>query len=305
MSRGRWLTVNEQIAHCKDKGITFIDYSEEKAKKYLSTHNTFFRLRSYRKNFVKNNEGKYINLDFSQLVDLSIIDYELRRILLDMTLNIEHYTKINLVNYIGLRKAGDAYHLIKNFLGMNLDIQKSIESKRRNIYDEDLYAKYGNPNRMPIWVFVEFITFSELIQLIKYTAGYFNDKRFAKNANQLFDIKAVRNACAHDICILNDIAHSNRSTKVSNLLSAALGKIGIKESRRKSKLAKIRLSQIASVLFFHKRIVNSTGVDRQISEQLQYIKNRFFREHTYNKNLSLQSTFQFLSDIIDNSYKIV
>lgn len=305
MSGGRWLTVDEQIAHCKDKGITFIDYSEEMAKKYLSTHNTFFRLRAYRKNFVKNNEGKYINLDFSHLVDLSIIDYEFRRILLDMTLNIEHYTKINLVNYIGLRKAEDAYYLIKNFLGMNPDIQKSIESKRRNIYDEDLYGKYGNPNKMPIWVFVEFITFSELIQLIKYTAGYFNDRRFGKYANQLFDIKAVRNACAHDNCILNDITHSNRSTKVSNILSAALGKIGIKESKRKSKLSKIRLSQIASVLFFHKRIINSKGVDREISVQLQYIKNRFFREHTYNQNLSLQSTFQFFSDIIDNWYKIV
>lgn len=305
MSGGRWLTVDEQIAHCKDKGITFIDYSEEMAKKYLSTHNTFFRLRAYRKNFVKNNAGKYINLDFSHLVDLSIIDYEFRRILLDMTLNIEHYTKINLVNYIGLRKAGDAYYLIKNFLGMNPDIQKSIESKRRNIYDEDLYAKYGNPSKMPIWVFVEFITFSELIQLIKYTAGYFNDKRFGKYANQLFDIKAVRNACAHDNCILNDITHSNRSTKVSNILSAALGKIGIKESKRKSKLSKIRLSQITSVLFFHKRIVNSKGVNREISIQLQYIKDRFFREYTYNQNLSLQSTFQFFSDIIDNWYKIV
>lgn len=39
--RGRWLTVNKQIEHCKNKGITFTGYSEKMAKKYLSTHNTF------------------------------------------------------------------------------------------------------------------------------------------------------------------------------------------------------------------------------------------------------------------------
>ena len=69
----------------------------------------FFDYDPIERIFVKNNEGKYTDIDFSQLVNLSIVDYELRRRLLDMTLNIEHYAKINLVNYIGLRKAGDAY----------------------------------------------------------------------------------------------------------------------------------------------------------------------------------------------------
>lgn len=56
--------------------------SEGDAVAYLSRNNNFFRLRSYRTNFPKVEEGsrkgQYANLDFKMLVDLSIVDMLLR-----------------------------------------------------------------------------------------------------------------------------------------------------------------------------------------------------------------------------------
>lgn len=305
MSVGKMLSLDEQILHCKNKGITFKICSEEKAREYLCNHNTFFRIRAYRKNFSKNGKGKYVNLDFGHLLDLSIIDYEFRRILLSMALNIEHYSKLELIDYISKNNPSSAYDLIEKFIQSFPDVKSSIITQKRSPYDEDLYNKFNNPEKMPIWVFVEFISFSTLIQLINFSSYYFQEKKFKKLSNQLYDIKAIRNACAHDNCILNDIVNNNRQSQVSYLLSSDLGKIGIKQSTQKSKLSNRRLSQIASVLFFHTRIVKSQDLHSHISYKLNNLRNRFFRDNHYEKNLSLQTTFDFFITMIDNWYRVV
>jgi len=67
--------------------------SIQDARKYLEENNNYFKLVSYRKNFNKyeqgNNKGKYINLDFKMLEDLSIIDMRLRKTMLSIVLDKE------------------------------------------------------------------------------------------------------------------------------------------------------------------------------------------------------------------------
>lgn len=63
--------------------ITFNNISKERALEYLKNNNNFFKLSSYRKNFPKRNgTDKYINLDFSHLADLAVIDTRLRGLFL-------------------------------------------------------------------------------------------------------------------------------------------------------------------------------------------------------------------------------
>ena len=106
------LSYDDQIEHLKAKGVMFNkEFSENKAKEYLQSHNNLFRLLSYREDF-KDNQDKYKGLDFSNLVDLSRIDVKLRRIILCMSLDIEHYSKLQLLDFITqhcleLRKLSD------------------------------------------------------------------------------------------------------------------------------------------------------------------------------------------------------
>src|SRR5699024_6092128 len=87
------LTIEEQIDYLKLKGITFNQTSEDEAKKYLSGNSYYYKVTAYRKNFPKNRENKYQNVDFSTLKDLATIDMHLRYLLIKLSLDIEHAIK--------------------------------------------------------------------------------------------------------------------------------------------------------------------------------------------------------------------
>ena len=98
------LSLDEQIQHLKDKGILFNIMDEDSAKQYLKYNNNYYKLTSFRKNYDKHpggeNKGKYIRLEFAYLVDMSIIDMRLRYRVVEMALDIEHHTKLQLLRKI-------------------------------------------------------------------------------------------------------------------------------------------------------------------------------------------------------------
>ena len=82
-------SARELVCKMRDeRGITFSYITEQDAEHYLSDINNYLRIASYRKNYEKNqageNKGKYQNLDFAYLVDLSAIDMHLRYLILKM-----------------------------------------------------------------------------------------------------------------------------------------------------------------------------------------------------------------------------
>ena len=92
------LSYSQQIDHLKQKGVQFTEMSEDEALHYLQYNNDFFKLKSYRKNFNKDiSRDKYVHLDFAYLIDLAIIDTRLRMIIAELSLNIEHFSKVNLL----------------------------------------------------------------------------------------------------------------------------------------------------------------------------------------------------------------
>ena len=67
---------SELVAMLRDeKGIAFNYMDTVEAEAHLSDRNNYLRTASYRKNYDKHktgdNEGKYIQLDFAYLVELS------------------------------------------------------------------------------------------------------------------------------------------------------------------------------------------------------------------------------------------
>lgn len=113
------LSITDQINHIKSKGITFNFISESDARLFLEDYNSYFRLKSYAKNFPKYDKlphkGKYINLDFLYLKELSIIDFYLRRILLKMTIDIEYRLKIILLKDFNQNQNDDGYQIVQDF----------------------------------------------------------------------------------------------------------------------------------------------------------------------------------------------
>lgn len=96
------LSAAEQVAYLRDaKDVTFSYMSEEDAERFLADRNYFFKLKAFAKNYDKrvtdgDAKGRYIGLDFAYLVELSRIDKQLRDLVLDLTLDIEHCLKVRI-----------------------------------------------------------------------------------------------------------------------------------------------------------------------------------------------------------------
>lgn len=96
------LSAAEQVVYLRDKkDVTFSYMSEEDAERFLADRNNFFKLKAFAKNYDKrfaggDAKGRYIGLDFAYLVELSRIDKQLRDLVLDLTLDIEHYLKVRI-----------------------------------------------------------------------------------------------------------------------------------------------------------------------------------------------------------------
>ena len=86
------MKISEMVPYLKEKNIKFKDCSEEDAEVYLREHNNYYNVTAYKNNFQKYQcgkfKGKYIDLDFAYLKDLSIIDYKMRIILFEMIIQV-------------------------------------------------------------------------------------------------------------------------------------------------------------------------------------------------------------------------
>ena len=308
MNKKPLLTISEQIEHLKAKGITFSLMSEQAAADYLENHNNYFKLASYRKNFPKHPAGKksgqYICLDFGQLVDLAIIDIELRYTLLHLALDVEHYADLDLLRNIAAN-GEDGYQIVEDYYNSLSQNQLSImtgEINRNstNAYCGGIVQKYSAD--MPVWAFLEIIPFGRMISFYKFCANRFGDKRMQNNFYLLLTCKDIRNACAHNSCILNDLSTGNAVTKTKAGVHKALSQIStLSKSTRSKKMSNERIQQIVTLLYTHKTLVTSPGVSQKASYKTAALRARILKNSSYyDKNAQIKTSFDFLITVIDN-----
>lgn len=330
-----YCSATELVDKMESKGITFQKISKNDAAKYLIEKNNFLRLYAYRKNFQKaelgEKKGKYINLDFFHLKALAILDLQLRKQIFGICIDIEHCLKLSLLKDFETRKPEDAYAIVTSFFKNNYytanDIlQKSIQ---RNGYISDLLKKYisecdqlnnedddvcyytflqNNTKKqycidMPIWVLLESITFGGLIRFYEFYYEYYEEDT-PISIKLLNSIKSIRNACAHNNCILHDLS-GNKCHPLS-FVRTFVSKKGCTKSMIQSRLKCRTLHEFACVLYLaNKRYGNSTFLPKDILhhdlKEIQGVLVQF--EHKYlcmfQKNDIILSSFQFLKKIVD------
>lgn len=309
-----WLTPIEQIAHLKGKGVRFELMSESEAECYLTKNNNYFRLCSYRTNFAKVpmgvRAGEYERLDFGMLVDLSVIDMLLRRELLPMTLDIEHFSKLRLLREIE-EGHEDGYGIVRDFICSN-DSYASDGKKTNTVLDEirkgassayisGLLAKYPE-NDYPVWAFMEIISFGTFIYFCKFCSERFCSDELQKRFYLLQSVKAMRNACAHNNCVLNNMATGKSMHRAQLEVTRALAALKISPSQRKSKMQNSVFQQIATTFYMHQALV-SEGVRSHRAQSLFIFKGRMEKHRNYYGGIDVvTSGFDFISKLIDGWY---
>ena len=305
------LSLDGQIEHLKEKGVLFNIMDEAEARDYLGQHNNYFKLTAYRKNYDKHpageNKDKYINLEFAYLVDIAVIDMQLRYRIVHMALDLEHHTKLQL-----LRKMDDynedGYQVVQDYIDSLDEKQRKIfdseiNRNKGNIYCGDIIAKYEGA--FPVWAFIEIVPFGRLVAFYGFCADRFSDKSMKDTFYRLLTCKEIRNASAHSNCILNNLkaktaAHSTNAAVTSELMKIK----GMNTNFRKNRMSNARIQQVVTLLYTHKDMVESEGIKRSESEDLKKIMERVDKNYDYyNTNPMIKGTFDFLKLVVDSWFK--
>lgn len=306
------LTVEEQVAHLKAKGVQFNIMDEVAACDYLRRENNYFRIAAYRKNYQRHpggpKQGQYVRLQFAYLVDLAGIDRMLRDMILSMSLDVEHLAKMEILRLVEDHHE-DGYTIVRDFIASLDDKERrildgEIARNRNNTYCGDMVRKY-EPH-FPVWVFLEVLSFGRLCSFYRFCAERFGMKMMVENFYLLRQCKVLRNAAAHSSCILNDLTGVGARVRTNKCVNQALTEIpGIEKRFRLKKMRNERVQQMATLLYMHKTMAMYSDSWSQHQKKVQNLKRRVESSiEFYRQNEVLYSTFDFFRLILDYWYNL-
>lgn len=301
--RGK-LIVEEQIDYLKFKGITFNHINEFEASQFLNNNSYYYKVTAFRKNFAKNSEQKYQNIDFATLRDLATIDMHLRYLLLKLSLDVEHSIKTKLISII-TRSDEDGYAIIEEYdnyqlnnllnkHGLSEEEKQEIkdnyipaaqnimrDSKNPKGYHKDLFDKHND--RPSIWVLIELMSYGSLANFIKF---YVEREKFGstalKDASDFIHFsKNIRDSAAHSRPILFNIIGpeqfrmtSKPKVKIKNYLVNA----GLPKPVINNYLMNLKVHDLCCLLFLHDSYVIGTKARRERKKELITLMKRARRE---------------------------
>lgn len=317
------MKISEMVPYLKEKNIKFEKITETEAENYLRDNNNYYNITSYKYNFERyfiDGEfvDKFIDLDFAYLKDLAIIDHRLRLILFKMIIDIEHYLKIRILNLIENIDEEDGYRIVNMYLEKDYNDEKfpkkvhnSIFKKVGSEYYNKIFSKYDidkdkKLENIPIWEFLEIIIFGELVNLYEFFSTEYDLKNEKKNVFILREIVKLRNAVAHNSCVLCDLDKKDNTFKPDYKIVSFLNNCGIRKETRDNKLSNSRIRQITYTLYMFNEIVTSIGVKTNIVNDINelFYERIISHKEYYNNNELLKSIYAYFDKIIKNHYSV-
>lgn len=267
------LSINQQIQDMKSKNISFEHISEQEASDFLKNNNYYFKLKSYGKNYdkyrISAKVGQYVNLDFSYLQELSTLDMHLRKLILSMALDIEHALKTRLLLDLSNNPAEDGYSIVQIYLETDYTRKKDLYDKIGNSAASDLIRKRKETgDNYALWEIVEVMSFGKFIDL--YQLYYSTYKSTEDYSSFLWSIKFLRNAAAHNNCLLNSLkAPYNITIHKTKEIQSELAKIKVISSKQKDKwMSNPVIHDFICLVFVYVRLLKSKGTKQHGIEEL-------------------------------------
>lgn len=303
------LSVEEQIQHMKDQGIRFEITSEERALNYLCNNTYYFKLKAYAKLYDKytapEKSNCYTNLDFAYLQDLSVIDANIRKLIMKISLDIEHYLHTALIKDFN-RTDSDGYSIVDEFLSQNPEHYSSFfRSNRTGKACSNLIAKYRGD--FAIWNIIEVLDFGDFQQLYAFFYSRYGEKLYGKPSGPyryfINPSRVLRNAAAHNNCLINSIRTPYISPDRFNNnpeVSAYLGRKGIKNKTLNTNMGKPLLHDFCVMLYLYHLIAPANAQIVLFREASDLFHSRVCRHADYYvTNPVLVSAYNFMTQVID------
>lgn len=298
------LTIDEQVDYLKnDMGVKFNIISEKDAHKYLSENIYFFKIKSFAKNYEVYNtgasKGKYMHLEFAYIQELARLDMHLRKFIINITLDIEHFLKTKLIKDISSNLEEDGYSIVSEFFQLNTQIERNIK-KHISSYCNDLMTKYND--NLAVWILIELLSFGDFIELYEY---YYNKYPDESSLNYfLLPVKCLRNAAAHNNCILNSLRKPyskkiSENKKITTFINREVQTISTVE--RKNKMTNPIVHDFVTTLYVFDNIVSSKSTKKRTYNDLKELFYSRFKENEnyFEKNDVINSYYKFTKKVVD------
>jgi len=304
------LSIPEQVNYLEEKGVTFSYIDKETANNFLTKNSYFYKLKSYSKNYdKKESNGNYIHLDFAYLQELSTLDLHLRRFCLRLTLDIEHTLKTKLIRDFNQNPTCDGYEIVDDFLEKYPVIRQRLEKYKPFGYTakDSILNKYTMD--LAIWNIIEIIEFGNFISFCNFYYDKYPNAHYESIKNMLWSVKCLRNASAHNNCLLHNLRPNvysdfKRNNHATLLLSQNL-KISKVSIQKRMSIPTIHDFIIS--LLVYKTITESKNMLRFFFKDLSNLINIRFRKNQsyFDKNPLLKSNYSFLRKVIISLKKTI
>ena len=298
---GKKLTVPDIISYCKETlGITFNLKSEEEAAVFLAKHNYFFRLKQYADFGEKTKSGKFINVDFGQMVELSTVDMFLRKLILKMTLDFEHYLKVKIINDSQENHSDDGYAVVESFLETHNRVRHLIENLNNssNFYNRQVFEKYKETPS--VWSIVEMLGFSDFIDFYAHYYQYFHLK--CEYTPHFDSVRRLRNAAAHNTCMISNLKPQNWFKSDIEINFELLGaKLDVGNGVISSCLKVPVLNDFAVMLSNYVKLISSPKIKEKTLEEIQdFFNGRMILNKDYFENVNeIKNAYHFAKAVLD------
>jgi hypothetical protein len=295
------LTPLQIIDYCKNTlGITFNIVDEEYVTNFLQKQNYFFRLEQYLGICTNQTRGgKYIGLDFGHLIEMSTIDMYLRKILFKMTIDLEHYLKVKLVNDCQNNLEDDGYEVVASFLEKNPKVKESIKTgfKLIGYYDKTMFRYTKAP---AVWNFVEMLDFNDFSSFYSFYYEFFRmDGGWTK---QFEAVRKLRNASAHNSCILCSFKPVQGFVgDVETTFELISGNIGVGSGTISSMMKVPFLNDFAVLLSVYTKMATHPAVlENTFKEVIDFFDGRMIRHKNYFDGFTeVRNAYKFARSVVE------
>lgn len=233
-----------------------------------------------------------------------------------MIIDIEHYLKIRILNNIEQIPEEDGYKIVNKYLERDFNnkeqpkrVHDSIRRKVTNEYYKKIFSKYDldkdiKIENIPIWEFLEIITFGELINFFDFFTNYYklDDNKYIFI---LREVNKLRNAVAHNSCVLSELDRKDNTHRIDTLIINYLKDCEVGKENRTTKLKNSRIRQITYTLYMFNIIVSSEGVKNNVKHDITklFYGRIILNGKYYNNNGLLKSIYNYFDKIIEKNYK--
>lgn len=301
------LSVEEQIADMKLKGISFEILTEEDATKFLKFHTYYFKLKAYARNYDKYRStekiGQYIGLDFAYLKEISSIDMHFRKLIIDLSLDVEHALKVKLLYDLSRNSKEDGYNIVKIYFDTDSCGGRlaRVNDKAGKSFISDLVTNHkDNDIDYALWEIVEILSFGDFIDLYDIYYQYYPSEN-EDYRSFLWSIKFLRNAAAHNNCLLNSIkAPYSRKLERTKRLMEAVSKTKTDSTTREKWMKNPVIHDFLALVYVYVQSVKSDTIkQRGVNEIKELFDKRMTRHADYfEKNNTLTGAYAFVKKVV-------